>query len=224
MGRRRPYLLVDIPPLDAVAILVVKQGRLGHVDDVGEHGNDEPNQSTEDPSLCAVEQVVDAAPKVLAAAQGLDPVGIGDAVMHPVGRGELIVPDAFVGEDGAFGFGAKGQVLAVGERLDQTLAPRVCAAMVTGRTLDAACVSRREEGKKRREEMASVSFVLPLSRIIIIIISSREGHMTNLRNWRSSTGPAVWASRSRPGCGRATGSSGAENARPSRRSRTGAGS
>ncbi len=66
-------------------------------------------------------------PDIGAAAQRLDAVGIGDAVVDPVGRGKLVVPDAFVGEKERFDLGHG--LLPVREGLDQALAPRSGAAV-----------------------------------------------------------------------------------------------
>jgi hypothetical protein len=131
------YLLVDQPPPRAIPILEVKDSRLAHIDHICQHSDDEAHESTQYPALGAVEQHIDAAPKVLAAAQGFDSVGVGDAVMHPVGRRELVIPDTVVGVGGALGVG-HGGLLTVGQGVDQTLAPRVAAAVVAD-ALDTVC-------------------------------------------------------------------------------------
>jgi len=78
------HLLVDQPTPRTISILEIKDGGLAHIDHVREDGDYEADEGTQQPALGAVEQDVDAAPKVLAATQGLDPISVGDAIVNPV--------------------------------------------------------------------------------------------------------------------------------------------
>ena len=91
------YHFAEIPRPLAVPVLVVKHDRLGNIDNVSDDCDDEATQGTQDPPLGGIEGRVHAAPEVLPAPQRLDPVSVGDTVVHPVGRGELVVPHALVG-------------------------------------------------------------------------------------------------------------------------------
>lgn len=78
--------------------------------------------------MSTVEQHDEPAPPVLATSQLLHPICVGDAVVDPVGTGELVVPDAFVVGDGELGLGHG--VLTVRESLDEAVAPRLVPAVV----------------------------------------------------------------------------------------------
>ena len=99
------YLFTQMPLPSTVPILEVKHRRLGHIDGIRDQGDDEAGQRAEYPPLRAVEHDPYAAPEVLAAAEGLDAVRVGDGVVYPVGAGELVVPDAVGREERALGLG-----------------------------------------------------------------------------------------------------------------------
>jgi hypothetical protein len=88
-----------------VPILEVEYRRLRYIDRIRDQGDDGTGQRAEYPPLRAVEHDPYAAPEVLAAAEGLDAVRVGDGVVYPVGAGKLVVPDAVVREERALGFG-----------------------------------------------------------------------------------------------------------------------
>lgn len=145
----------------AVAVLVIEGSSFGHVDGIGQHGHDESYEGTQNPTLCAVPQDIYTAPEVLPASEGLDPVGIGDAVVHPVGRGELIIPHTIVRVDRSLGFGHQC-VLAVGKSVDQTLTPRIRTAVVTSAS-DAICITGNQHRPfaARNMEGCTSEFNLP---------------------------------------------------------------
>lgn len=92
------YLLTDEPAIGAVPILPIKDRCLANVDAVGKKSDDASNQRTENPPLGAVQKCKYPTSQIFPAAKLLHPVCIGYAVMDPVGRGKLVVPDSLVGE------------------------------------------------------------------------------------------------------------------------------
>lgn len=149
---KRTHLFGHVPGSGTEAFLVVKDDGLGDVDAIGHAGDDKADQGRQEPALAAVEQDVDAAPKVLAAAQGLDAVCVGDAVVHPVGGGELVVPDALVVDDRRLGLG-KGRVEAVdvvGQGVGKTQAEGAGAAVVARAGGAGVAERSRQVGMSRR--------------------------------------------------------------------------
>lgn len=93
------YPFTMCPVCGTVAVLEVEHGRLCNVDTVGNDGNREAHDGTQDPALSPVEQDNQPAPKVLAGTQLLDAVGVGDTVVDPVCRRKLVVPHAVIRKD-----------------------------------------------------------------------------------------------------------------------------
>ena len=91
------------------------------IDGICQHGYDEAGKCRKDPALGAVKHEEGCSPEVFSGSEGLDAVGIGDAVVHPVGRGELIVPHALVGPVGPLRLGHR--LLSLCEGLYEPLAP-----------------------------------------------------------------------------------------------------
>ena len=94
--------LTEVPTFSAVASLVVEQSRFRNVDKVCNQSSQNPNQGGQYPTLSSVEPCQQSSQYVLPAAESLDTVCIGDAVVDPVGGGELIVPNAVVDKPGAY--------------------------------------------------------------------------------------------------------------------------
>jgi hypothetical protein len=84
------------PLLGAVALFQVKQRALGCVDDIRANGSENADNRHKDPALCAVKPRRQTPADVFSTAECLDAVGVGNVVVHPVGRGELVVPDSVV--------------------------------------------------------------------------------------------------------------------------------
>lgn len=123
------HLLSQVPGPHTVTVLEVKYGGLGDIDTISQQGYQDADDSAEYPALGTVEQDDEPTPPVLATPQLLHPICVGDAIVNPVGTGELIVPDAFVVGDGELGLGHG--VLAVCESLDEAVAPRLMSTMMS---------------------------------------------------------------------------------------------
>jgi hypothetical protein len=96
---RRPIaaaLAAYVPLLGAVALFQIKQRALGCVDDIRANGSEDANDCDKDPALCAVKPRRQTPANVFSTAKCLDAVGVGNVVVHPVSRGELVVPNAVV--------------------------------------------------------------------------------------------------------------------------------
>jgi hypothetical protein len=96
------YLLTNPEAIGAITILPVKDWCFPCIDEVGKNRCDDSHQRTQDPALCAVKEGLYASPYVFPAPESFDPEGIRYAIVYPVGRCKLIVPNAIIGKPSPF--------------------------------------------------------------------------------------------------------------------------
>lgn len=82
----------------AVALLHVEDRILRDIHKVGDGSRDAPDQGHQDPALGTVDPGEQAAADILPTTKLAKSCAVGYAVVYPVGRGELIIPGAFVQE------------------------------------------------------------------------------------------------------------------------------
>ena len=122
--------LVALGPANgAVPLLQVEQRGLGCVDDIGTDGGQNANDGDQHPALGTVEPSRQAAPDVLSAAKRLDTVCIGDVVVDPISRRELVVPHTVVLEERGLCrvHALLEAVAALAQGIDEALAEGVAA-------------------------------------------------------------------------------------------------
>lgn len=124
------YLLAEIPSSGTVTFFEIKDRDFGHVHQVSNKGYDDTTDSTEDPALRSIEEGGHATTQVFPAAQRLQTMRIGNVVVYPVRRSELIVPNSLVWEDGAFRLGEGVGVIV--ESVEDARAKGRVATMVSG--------------------------------------------------------------------------------------------
>lgn len=90
------YLFAQVPATSTVSLLEVKYWRLQHIHRVCNSRSSTSNQCSKNPPLRAVKECLQPALEILPGTKLLQAVCICDVIVHPVRRGELVVPDPII--------------------------------------------------------------------------------------------------------------------------------
>lgn len=155
------YLFTGEKASGTIPLFPIKDRGFGHIHEICYCSRKKSHKCTQYPTLRAVKKCQYTAAYICPASQSFHAVSICNAVLHPVRRCKLIVPDPVIPWDGSFRLPHRIGRCQCG---DQPLPPRASTAVVSS-TSEAACGRRCQFAKSQQRWDGLGRQVLPLLKL-----------------------------------------------------------